>query len=72
MGTICGYPLDTVKVRIQTQDVSKKLQYTGTFQTFAKICREEGVGFMIKHNFDYTYFYIQSIRMPFSILFKLI
>lgn len=56
MGTICGYPLDTVKVRIQTQDVSKKLQYTGTFQTFAKICREEGVGFMIKHNFDYTYF----------------
>ena len=56
MGTICGYPLDTVKVRIQTQDVSKKLQYTGTFQTFAKICREEGVGFMIKHkNLDTHY-----------------
>jgi len=41
-GTFCGYPLDTVKVRIQTQTASKNLKYTGTFQCFARIVREEG------------------------------
>ena len=42
-GIAVGYPLDTVKVRIQTQDISKGVKYRGTFQCLATIMREEGV-----------------------------
>ena len=42
-GIAVGYPLDTVKVRIQTQDISKGVKYRGTFQCLETIMREEGV-----------------------------
>ena len=42
-GIAVGYPLDTVKVRIQTQDPTKGLKYTGTFQCISSIFKEEGV-----------------------------
>ncbi len=42
-GILAGYPLDTVKVRIQTQDISKGPQYTGTFQCMQSIFKNEGV-----------------------------
>ena len=42
-GIAVGFPLDTVKVRIQTQDISKGVKYKGTFQCLSTIIREEGV-----------------------------
>ena len=43
-GLVVGFPLDTVKVRIQTQDPTKgKLKYTSTFQCLRSIIKEEGV-----------------------------
>ena len=42
-GVLVGFPLDTVKVRIQTQDPSKGIKYTGTFQCLRSIIRQEGV-----------------------------
>ena len=42
-GILVGYPFDTVKVRIQTQDMSRGPQYTGTFQCLSKIIKTEGV-----------------------------
>ena len=41
-GILVGYPLDTVKVRIQTQDPTKG-KYRGTFQCLSSIIKEEGV-----------------------------
>jgi hypothetical protein len=42
-GVLVGFPLDTVKVRIQTQDMSKGVKYTGTFQCLSSIIKQEGV-----------------------------
>ena len=43
-GVIAGYPLDTVKVKIQTQEMSSgKVMYNGTFDCLAKIVNKEGV-----------------------------
>ena len=42
-GIAVGFPLDTVKVRIQTQDISKGVKYKSTFGCLATIIREEGV-----------------------------
>ena len=42
-GIAVGFPLDTVKVRIQTQDPAKGLKYTSTFQCMRSIIKEEGV-----------------------------
>ena len=41
-GILVGYPLDTVKVRIQTQDPTN-LKYRGTFQCLSSIIKDEGV-----------------------------
>ena len=39
-----GYPLDTVKVKIQTQDVKNgQTLYKGTFDCFFKLARKDGV-----------------------------
>eukprot|EP01137_Pigoraptor_chileana_P005102 Opistho-2@47735 len=44
-GVLAGHPLDTVKVRLQTQDHAsgKPLRYTGTFNCFTTIIRQEKV-----------------------------
>ena len=43
-GVLVGYPLDTVKVKIQTQDVKNgQMQYKGTFDCFFKLVRKDGV-----------------------------
>ena len=45
-GVLVGYPLDTVKVKIQTQDVRNgQTQYKGTFDCFFKLVRKDGVCF---------------------------
>ena len=41
-GIMAGYPLDTVKVRIQTQSPGQQRQ--GTFGTLMRIVKEEKVG----------------------------
>jgi len=42
-GVVAGYPLDTVKVKIQTQDVSSgRLMYNGTFDCLKQIINKEG------------------------------
>ena len=54
-GILVGYPLDTVKVRIQTQDPTN-LKYRGTFQCLSSIIKDEGVSvsnFFVQ-NFDLT------------------
>ena len=38
-----GYPLDTVKVKIQTQDPSMGLKYKGTFDCLAQLIKQDGV-----------------------------
>ena len=47
-GIAVGFPLDTVKVRIQTQDISKGVKYKSTFGCLATIIREEGVSVIYK------------------------
>ena len=43
-GVLAGYPLDTVKVKIQTQDVSNAgLKYRGTFDCLFKLVQKDGV-----------------------------
>ena len=43
-GVLVGYPFDTVKVRIQTQNVkNRNVLYTGTFQCLSKLIKNEGV-----------------------------
>ena len=43
-GVLAGYPLDTVKVKIQTQDVSSGgLKYKGTFDCLFKLVKKDGV-----------------------------
>ena len=43
-GVLAGYPLDTVKVKIQTQDVTKAgLKYKGTFDCLFKLVKKDGV-----------------------------
>ncbi|KAK2708020.1 mitochondrial basic amino acids transporter-like [Artemia franciscana] len=46
-GVIIGYPLDTVKVRIQTQD-PRNLRYTGTFQCLRTVVRHEGAAALFR------------------------
>jgi len=42
-GVLAGYPLDTVKVKIQTQDISNgKSLYKGTFDCLSQIVNKEG------------------------------
>ena len=44
-GVLAGYPLDTVKVKIQTQDVRNgQTLYRGTFDCLFKLVRKDGVG----------------------------
>ena len=56
-GVLVGYPLDTVKVKIQTQDVRNgQTQYKGTFDCFFKLVRKDGVCFQAqlrKHAKDF-------------------
>jgi len=43
-GVLAGYPLDTVKVKIQTQDVMNgKIKYKGTFDCLFKLVKKDGV-----------------------------
>ena len=43
-GVLAGYPLDTVKVKIQTQDVSSGgLKYKGTLDCLIKLVKKDGV-----------------------------
>ena len=43
-GVLVGYPLDTVKVKIQTQDVRNgQALYKGTFDCFFKLVKNDGV-----------------------------
>ena len=45
-GVLVGYPLDTVKVKIQTQDVRNgQALYKGTFDCFFKLVKKDGVCF---------------------------
>lgn len=41
-GVLAGHPLDTVKVRLQTQEAGKKL-YSGMFNCIGTVVRQEGV-----------------------------
>jgi len=42
-GVMAGYPLDTVKVKIQTQDISNgRMMYKGTFDCLSQIINKEG------------------------------
>lgn len=45
---ITGHPLDTVKVRLQTQPDVTPLKYRGTLQTFQVIIKEEGASAVFK------------------------
>jgi len=48
-GVVAGYPLDTVKVKIQTQDVSSgRLMYNGTFDCLKQIINKEGARSLYK------------------------
>jgi len=41
---LVGYPLDTVKVKIQTQDIKNgNTMYKGTFDCLFKLVRKDGV-----------------------------
>ena len=43
-GVIAGYPLDTVKVKIQTQNSSDgRTMYKGTFDCLSQIIKKDGV-----------------------------
>ena len=43
-GVLVGYPLDTVKVKIQTQDIKNgNTMYKGTFDCLFKLVRKDGV-----------------------------
>ena len=51
-GILVGFPLDTVKVRIQTQCMlSGTPKYTGTFQCLSTIIKHEGVRCFIHLHF---------------------
>lgn len=44
IGIIVGHPLDTVKIRLQTQGVSgRTIRYTSPMHSFMDICKTEGV-----------------------------
>jgi len=45
---IVGHPLDTIKVRLQTQPTDVPLKYKGTVDCFQTTLREEGVGGLYK------------------------
>ncbi|VDM44805.1 unnamed protein product [Toxocara canis] len=49
-GVLAGHPLDTVKVRLQTQTQTKQVygRYRGTIHCFASIVRHEGVQGLFK------------------------
>ena len=44
-----GYPLDTVKVKIQTQDPSMGLKYKGTFDCLTQLIKQDGVSLFLNH-----------------------
>jgi hypothetical protein len=45
---MAGYPLDTVKVKIQTQDISNgRMMYKGTFDCLSQIINKEGVSIRV-------------------------
>lgn len=46
-GVLAGHPLDTVKVRLQTQEAGKKL-YKGTYDCISTIVRKEGFSGLYK------------------------
>ena len=55
-----GFPLDTVKVRIQTQDPTKgKLKYTSTFQCLRSIIKDEGVRLFSIYYLHYNSVFVQ-------------
>eukprot|EP00090_Calanus_glacialis_P033667 TRINITY_DN55995_c0_g1_i1.p1 TRINITY_DN55995_c0_g1~~TRINITY_DN55995_c0_g1_i1.p1 ORF type:complete len:124 (-),score=20.48 TRINITY_DN55995_c0_g1_i1:24-374(-) len=41
-GIFTGYPFDTVKVLMQTQETGKNQKYFSTFQTIRRVSTEEG------------------------------
>lgn len=45
---LVGHPLDTIKVRLQTQPTSVPLKYNGTIDCFKKIVAEEGFAGLYK------------------------
>jgi len=48
-GVMAGYPLDTVKVKIQTQDISNgRMMYKGTFDCLKQIINKEGAKSLYK------------------------
>jgi len=48
-GVLAGYPLDTVKVKIQTQDTSNiRMMYRGTFDCLSRTVHHEGVKSLYK------------------------
>ena len=60
-GILVGYPLDTVKVRIQTQDPTN-LKYRGTFQCLSSIIKDEGVR-LLHHSGLNVHFSIQNFDL---------
>ena len=60
-GILVGYPLDTVKVRIQTQDPTN-LKYRGTFQCLSSIIKDEGVR-LLHHSVLNVHFSIQNFDL---------
>ena len=56
-GVLIGYPLDTVKVKIQTQDPTKGLQYRGTFHCLSEIIKHEGVGLYFINIFSFSFLF---------------
>ena len=55
-GVISCYPLDTVKVRIQTQDVARGKLYRSTLDCMVKIAKKEGWSLNILNNFFHIQF----------------
>jgi len=47
-GVLAGYPLDTVKVKIQTQDVNSGVKYKGTLDCLVKLVNKDGVKSLYK------------------------
>jgi len=47
-GVLCGYPLDTVKVKIQTQTATHKKLYKGTLDCLLQTAGKDGVKSLYK------------------------
>ena len=62
-GVLAGYPLDTVKVKIQTQDVSNAgLKYKGTFDCLFKLVKKDGVSGRLEVSAGVSTFYYLKAR----------